>query len=216
MMDFVQHINIALIVAIICGLLALYYLLEFIFKLKAGKLIASTTRLFLALLFSCVCFVIAMVTIGTQGYKSLTKEEMIAIVKVIPRGQRNFDVRLIFNNGQQQVLSLKGDQFLIDAYILKWQPWANILGLHTAYRLERASGRYLDIEQEKAATRTVFAIKNTQSAGIAEWRKQYKILSLLLDVENGSASFIDVDQAASYQLFVTTNGLLIRPLGEKL
>ena len=46
---------------------------------------------------------------------------------------------------------MAGDQIYVDAHILKWTPAANLIGLHTAYELDRVAGRYDNIEQEWAA-----------------------------------------------------------------
>jgi len=47
--------------------------------------------------------------------------------------------------------------------------------------------------------------------GIGEWREEFAFLSFLLDVEHGSASFASADTSKSYELAVTTSGLLLRP-----
>src|SRR6266480_2563079 len=37
---------------------------------------------------------------------------------------------------------LAGDAFYVDAHVLKWHPWASLLGLRTVYELDRVAGRY--------------------------------------------------------------------------
>ena len=44
--------------------------------------------------------------------------------------------------GQTRKFTVHGDEWRIDARVLKWKPWANVLGLDTQYRLDRLSGRY--------------------------------------------------------------------------
>ena len=51
-----------------------------------------------------------------------------------------------------------GDQLYVDARILKWHYWANVLGLHTLYALDRAGGRYADLEDELHQPRTLYAL----------------------------------------------------------
>lgn len=48
---------------------------------------------------------------------------------------------------------------LVDAHILKWHPVENLIGVHTQYELDRLSGRYLAIEDERAEPRSVHSLK---------------------------------------------------------
>jgi len=43
---------------------------------------------------------------------------------------------------------LNGDEWQLDARILRWEPALQILGFNTIYRLERLNGRYSKIDQE--------------------------------------------------------------------
>jgi hypothetical protein len=212
----IENINPLLAIALITGLLSIYYFFSLVSKIKKLKLISSVSRFLTFLIFAFVSLTLSIILFGTQGYQSLTKEEQVAVVKISPIDKQVFNARLILQNGEQQLFNLKGDELLIDAYILKWKPWVNILGIHTAYRLERVSGRYKDINDEKQKERSIFAIKNANDAGIAKWRDDYSFLSFLLDVEHGSASFVNADITSEYELMVTTDGLLIRPVKEKL
>lgn len=196
----------------ITGLLSVYYLLTLLFKLKKLRLLGATKRLCGFLVFALITGFLSIITIGTQGYRALTKEEPVAVVKVSSYEPQNFQARLIFADGEQQVFSIQGDELFIDAYILKWQSWANFLGLHTAYRLERIGGRYKDINQEKSQPKSVHAIAKKSGEGIAYWREKYQHLSFLLDVQHGSASFVEANETKQYQLVVTTDGLLMRPM----
>lgn len=210
----IENISPLLIVAIVAGFLSLYYLISLLFKLKKIKLISATKNLFGLIFFASICGFLCLISIGTQGYQTFNKEEPIAKIIINAYQQQNFQARLVFPDGSQQVFSLEGDELLIDAYILKWKPWANFLGLHTVYRLERISGRYQDINDEKNKPKSVHAISKKSGEGIAQWRESYANLSVLLDVEHGSASFVSAEKAKEYQLMVTTDGLLIRPLNE--
>ena len=43
--------------------------------------------------------------------------------------------------------------------LMKWQPIASMLGLHTSYELSRIGGRYRTIGQERSETRTVHSLE---------------------------------------------------------
>ncbi|MGX5174848.1 hypothetical protein ACUR5C_12570 [Aliikangiella sp. IMCC44653] len=211
-MPVVENVNPLLIIAALTGLLSFYYLLTLIIRVRKIKILSACKQTCGFVFFAAITGAISLLIIGTQGYAALTKEEQVAVITVTPTEHQNYHARIELNNGREQVFALKGDELVIEAYILKWKPWTNILGLHTAYRLERVSGRYQKIDEEQNKQRTVFAIDNLAGKGIAEWRESFNELSFLLDVEHGSASFISVDKPKKFQVMVTTSGLLIRPL----
>ena len=214
-MPLIENVSPMIVVASLTGLLSIYYLLSVVFRMKKLKLFGALKRLIAFFVMGFITFSITFLLLGTQGYNALTKEEFAANIKVTPTGEQSFHARMEFSDGQYQVFSLKGDELMVDAYVLKWKPWANVLGLHTAFRLDRIRGRYKDLQDEKNNQATVFAINAKSGAGLAEWRQEYSALSVLLDVEHGSASFVNANEPAEYQLAITTNGLLIRPVADE-
>ena len=99
--------------------------------------------------------VLALVSLGVQGMRALTHEETAARIKVVPSGVQRYDATLSFPDGRVETFALAGDDIYIDGHIVKWTPLANMLGLHTSYRLDRISGRYRALEQENTAPRTI-------------------------------------------------------------
>lgn len=170
-----------------------------------------------ALLLAMTCFVIASLlgtlTLATQGYRALTKEEVAATVRIEPTGRKLFMAHFEFPDGRSQSYPIAGDQLYVDAHILKWKPIANILGLHTAYELDRVTGRYMRLGDELASPRTVYGLSTGKSLDIFDLRQQYSFLEPLLDAEYGSASFVPATTRAEYEVRVSVNGLLIRPVG---
>ena len=77
-----------------------------------------------------------------------------------PRGRSALSAskrRSVAPDRPEMTFTLAGDQIYVDAYILKWTPMANVLGLHTADELDRVAGRYDDIAQETPRPeRTIF------------------------------------------------------------
>jgi hypothetical protein len=150
------------------------------------------------------------IAIGTQGYLALTREDVAAHLFVRPIGPQRFAVTVRFPDGREATFALAGDEIYVDAHILKWKPLANMLGLHTAYELDRVAGRYHAIEQERTAVRTVYSLGQDRPVDLFGLRRRYAFLSVLLDAEYGSATFTPVTQPAELELRVSTTGLLMR------
>ena len=150
------------------------------------------------------------VYLGLQGYRNLTREEVAATLSVKPVAPQRFDVKVRFPDAREVTFEVAGDEIYADARILKWKPFANALGLHTAYELDRLSGRYRSIDQERTAPRTVHSLAVDKPVNLFGLRQRYAFLEPLLDAEYGSASFVPVTRPAELELRVSTTGLLLR------
>jgi hypothetical protein len=186
------------------GLVALFRARFFSFVLRA----------LLGLVLVFVGATLGLISLGMQGYRALTREELAARLVVEPKGQQRFMAKVIFPDGREAAFNLAGDEIYVDAHILKWKPVANLFGLHTAYELGRVAGRYRNIGQERTAARTVYSLGRDRDLDLFDLRQRYAFLAPLLDAEYGSASFVPVTQRADLELRVSTTGLLIRPVGE--
>ena len=149
--------------------------------------------------------------VGMQGYRALTREDLAATIVVQPLGPQLFSATVhIPGRAETSYYELAGDALYVDAHILKWRPWANVLGLHTAYELDRIAGRYDDIERERAARRTVHSLAPERWVDLFALRTRYAALAPVLDAEYGSGTFVRVTQPAEFRVLVSTTGLLIR------
>jgi len=152
----------------------------------------------------------AAVALGIQGYHALTREELAARISVRPAGPQKFAATLRYPDGREQVFDLAGDEIYVDAHILKWKPIANLIGLHTAYELDRVAGRYQAIEQERSAPRTVYLLREERPVELFRLLQRYAFLAPLYDAEYGSATFVPVKEPAELEVRVSTSGLLVR------
>jgi hypothetical protein len=189
------------VVALVSGLAALLRArpLRFVARTLSGLLLAGAGTLALAVAF------------GSQGYRALTQEQPAGRIAVHSTGPQRFDARFVFPDGREATYALAGDEIYIDAHIIKWKPIANLVGLSTAYELDRIGGRYRSINQERDAERTVHPLAPSRPVDLFELRRRYAFLAPLFDAEYGSASFVPVNGDAELQLLVSPTGLLLRP-----
>jgi len=152
----------------------------------------------------------AAVALGIQGYHALTREELAARISVRPAGPQKFGATVRYPDGREQVFDLAGDEIYVDAHILKWKPIANVIGLHTAYELDRVPGRYQAIEQERSAPRTIYLLRDERPVELFQLRQRYAFLAPLYDAQYGSATFVPVKEPAELEVRVSTSGLLVR------
>ena len=154
--------------------------------------------------------VLAFVSLGSEGMQALTKEETAARIKLVPTGLQRYDATVTFPDGRVQTYDLAGDDIYIDGHIVKWTALANMLGLHTSYRLDRIAGRYRAIEQETTARRTVYSIGAPAMVDLVALGRRLPLRDFF-DAEYGSASYVPVSEPRELDLMVSTTGLLLRP-----
>ena len=153
------------------------------------------------------------VGIGMQGYRALTREDLAARIVVQPIGPQLFSATVhIPGRPETSYYELAGDALYVDAHILKWHPMANVVGLHTAYELDRIAGRYDDLERERTAPRTVHSLAPDRWVNLFALRMRYAALAPALDAEYGSGTFVRVTEPAEFEVRVSTTGLLVRPI----
>ncbi len=106
--------------------------------------------------------------------------------------------------------------------MLTWQGLATLLGFDAHYRLHRISGRYLDIEDEKQAPRTVYSLLqpkpyieghiNGDKADLWKFAHKHRDWVRWVDAAYGSAVFLPMTDKAKYKVSISRTGLVARPV----
>jgi hypothetical protein len=174
------------------------------------RLASFALRTLIGLVLLALAGIAGALAVGVHGYRALTYEAVAARITVTPTGKQRFNATIRYPEGREAVYAIAGDEIYVDAHILKWTPWANWLGLHTAYELDRVAGRYHAVKDEQAAERTVHALSRDRTVDLYSLRRRYTFLAPLLDAEYGSATFVPVTKPAELELRVSTTGLLLR------
>jgi len=177
---------------------------------RLGSLVGFLAAgLFLAL--AALCGTIA---VGVRGYRALTQEVVAATIRTEPLEgtPQRFRATVTLADGSLHMFDLAGDAVYVDAHILKWRPLANLLGLHTAYELDRIAGRYQTLGDEQTRARTVYSLAAAKPFDAFDLARATWLLRPLVDAEYGSATFIGAAQPATFEVRVSTTGLLVRPV----
>jgi len=196
---------------LVFALLGALFLIAGLVALKRRRPFRFVTRTILGLVLLLLGVIGGAIGVGMQGYRALTREDLAARIVVQPIGPQMFSATVHIPGRTEAIYyELAGDALYVDAHILKWRPWANVLGLHTAYELDRIAGRYDDVEQERSARRTVHTLAPERWVNLFALRTRYVALAPLLDAEYGSGTFVRVTEPGEFHVFVSTTGLLIR------
>jgi hypothetical protein len=179
-------------------------------------------RAMMSVLAGALCLVTGLlcgaITVGIRGYRAFTQEDLAATITTEPLGPQRFRATVILPDSSLHMYDLAGDEIYVDAHILKWRPLANLLGLHTAYELDRIAGRYHSVTDEQVRERTVYSLARDKPFNTFDLARRYWVLRPFVDAEYGSATFINArtanrpqgSRSVTYEVRVSTTGLLVR------
>jgi hypothetical protein len=153
-----------------------------------------------------------LVSSNIHTYERLVYEQPIASISFHKISPKHFSVELKeLGSGASWFYELRGDEWQLDAQILTWHGYANLLGLDAYYRLHRLSGRYTDIEEERTAPHTVHGLASEETIDLWSYIQEYRNWLSMVDATYGTAVFLPMDDAARYSISISRNGLVARP-----
>lgn len=153
-----------------------------------------------------------LVSSNIHTYERLVFEQPIASIGFHEISAKHFSVELKdLGSGESWFYELRGDEWQLDAQILTWQGYANLLGLDSYYRLHRLSGRYTDIKEERSAPHTVHGLAAEERIDLWSYANEYRNWLSMVDATFGSAVFLPMNDAARYSISISRNGLVARP-----
>ena len=205
---------------LVASLLALVFLLLGAVSLRQRRWLGTTISMLAGALFLTLGALCATISVGIRGYRELTREDLAATVVTYPLGPQRFRATVTLPDSSVHMYDLAGDALYVDAHILKWRPLANVLGLHTAYELDRIGGRYQKLADEQTRERTVYSLATDKPFNTFDLARRYWLLRPFVDAQYGSATFINATTGSgravrdarqvTYEVLVSTTGLLVR------
>lgn len=154
------------------------------------------------------------VALNLHTYQRFTLEQEVAQLHFTLRAPQLFEVSVQFPDGGARRAELAGDEWQLDARVLKWSGFATLVGFEPVYRLERLSGRYYSAAQELTAPRTVESF--AADRGLDLWSSARLSDGWIpwVDAVYGSAAYLPMRDGAQYTVTISTSGLIARPLND--
>lgn len=152
--------------------------------------------------------------LGTSliGYQRLTGEVPVVSLTARQLGTQNFAVRVDFPDGSHESAELRGDEWQLDARVIKWTPRVVMLGAQPLYRLDRISGRYRDAAQAQATTPSVVPLGRNCVVDLWNLKQDFPQWLPWIDADYGSAAYLPLADGANYRATISPlGGLIARP-----
>lgn len=159
---------------------------------------------------------IGLIAYDIYTYKQILVGQPVATVSFEGIEEQHFDAVVVdATSGKQQRFSVHGDQWQLDTRIVKWQGYFSGFNIKPAYRLDRLSGRYYDIEKETAAKRNNFLVtESLLQLDVWKFINEHPKWFSVIDAYKGSASYLPMKSGALYEVSLTKTGLTVRPLND--
>ena len=154
---------------------------------------------------------LSLFALNIYGYKEYAQEVPVATVSFRQSGDQSFIATVTRTDGSAEDFRLKGDQWQLDARIIKWRLPFSLLGLKPGYQLDRISGRYYALEDERSRDRTVYSL-HREPVGIDVWQMANDGWSILVDARSGSAAYLPMADGALFEVNAGATGLVARPM----
>ncbi len=220
--DFFMYVGVAgLLISLFFFLFFIYRRIRWlIHKIKkktasSPKLVASLRNLLLILMMTSVSGMVLFMGFFFRAYQAFTYEQLVAEVITQESKEPNTSLVTLLQYSSDVPPSsdeflIKGDQWMLEGDILKWDNWLNFLGLHTRYRLTRLRGRYIQAEDEKKKETTLFSLVKDENHPL--WRYLYKKSYRLPFVSTvyGNASYQVSGKDKHFLIYVSTSGFVVR------
>lgn len=202
----------ATLLAIVAGvvlLLALAQLLAARQHVRNRRHLAATGHALLLVICLVVAALFAGMAISLRGYRFLNEEEPVVQIDSRILSPQRWALTLTWPDGSTRNVALAGDDFQVDAIVLRWKLPAMLAGLPPLYRLDRISGRYDDASQETTAPRTVIDFSQAGAGDLLDLKKQVPRWFPEVDTLFGSGAFLPLVDGGHYSVSLMRTGALV-------
>jgi hypothetical protein len=164
------------------------------------------------LLFVALAAVIVILALDLGTYSAVPGDKQLVTVGFEADGPQRYRVTL--QQGRlQRTVSLDGDLWQLDVRLFQWKGLAALIGLEPGYRLEKITGRYLSLEQQRQSLSSR-AVLSGSNYGIDLWRwlRMSDTDFSLFDPQSRRVNYLPMAEGAQFAITLAPTGLLVNPL----
>jgi len=168
----------------------------------------------LALLITAILVFLVAYDLGS--YEELLAEQPIAALNFEKIGEQKYRVNVAYYiDRENEVYEIAGDQWQVDARVVRWAQMFAALGAKPGFRLDRLSGRYYTLEDERTKERRIFSLQQSEPL-FDVWKSLHDGNNFIpfIDAVYGSAAYLPMADKATFQVSLSHNGLTALPMNE--
>ena len=206
--------NVLVAASAIFTLIGLLFLAGTLRAIRRGRLLRASSSFVSGAMSVSLGAIAAMILVSYLGYERRTDEQLVGVIEVRRNAPEEYTARRMVDGELDRLLTLRGDEWQLDARVVTWQPPATILGLEPVYQLERLSGRYTSIERERSAERTVHALAEERPLDLWSLARRFPRLSPGVDAYYGTATYVPMADGARFRITLSRDALIARPIND--
>ncbi|MBL0311249.1 MAG: hypothetical protein IPP78_00775 [Holophagaceae bacterium] len=165
--------------------------------------------------FLLLALVLGGLSLALHNYLHFADDIPVAQLSMKQLGPQHFQVTLVPASSKARTLDLHGDQWEVDARVVRWKVPAQLVGFPPLYQLERIGGRYLSIVQEREAMRSVHGLNDDALFDVWTLKHRFPRMLPFVDADYGSGAYLPMVDGGRFDLFLNTRGgLVAKPADE--
>jgi len=207
--------NVLIAASAILTLVAILYLVSTIRHLRRRRLLRAGGSATFCAVTGALGTVGILLFISYLGYERLTAEQLVGVIEFSQSAPEEYTARLMIDGQIDRLLTLRGDEWQLDARVVTWQPPATILGLEPVYQLERLSGRYSSIDREQTEPRTVHGLAEERALDLWSMVRKFPRLTPGIDAFYGTATYLPMADGARFRVTLSRDALISRPINDQ-
>ena len=194
--------------------IALYFLYSMARHARRRRPIRATRSLAGGVMSGAIGGASILLAFSYYGYGRLIDEQLVSRIEFSETAPEEYRARVMIEGELDRVVTIKGNEWQMDARVISWKPPATLLGLDPIYQLDRLSGRYSSIDDELAGERTIYSLSEELPVDIWHLARRFPMLVPGVDAYYGTATFLPMADGARFEVKLSRTALLARPVNE--
>lgn len=211
-MSLTPFLTAAFIFAALCALAALAQVRAARRRWRERRRFAATHRALWSFALLLLALLGTFGGLALLGWHRLTSEATVAEIEARQLGPQRYAVAVTTPDGLRREVELAGDDWQLDARVIKWRPSAVVLGAPPLYQLDRIGSRWHDLSREREAPRSVVALTPATAFDLWQLKQRYPRWLPWVDADYGSAAYLPLVDGGRYTVtLAAAGGLVARP-----
>ncbi len=206
--------NILLIASAVFTLITLFFVVSMLRHLRRRRALRATGSLAGGAASGALGAASLLLTFSYFGYGRLVDEQVVSQIEFSQSAQGEYVARLMIDGEADRFFALRGNEWQMDARVVNWKPPATLLGLDPIYQLERLSGRYSSVNDERSEQRTVYALSDDVALDVWTVARRFPRLMPGVDAYYGTATYVPMADGARFEVTMTRTALIARPVND--
>lgn len=179
---------------------------------RARRHLRATHRFAWMLVFVALALIGGCAGVALRGYRLLVQEAPVATIAAQQVSPQTFNVHADFPDARHADGILHGDEWQLDARVVKWTPAAVRFGAEPLFRVDRLSGRYRAAQQAQAQPPSLIDLGGDSIIDLWQLKRRFPQWLPWIDADYGSAAYLPLVDGGRYAVTISPlGGLVARP-----